>query len=144
MDGNSANRSNARTNASRINGEIGARIKTYRNQGGLTQAELGKRVGLSQQQIQKYEKGQDRVPVDKLQIICEVLGIEASAIYRALDTIPLEQASFAEVGATPETGSFAEPDVAALVRAFQQIEDKAVRKRVLDLVYALGASGKRG
>ncbi len=128
----------SRGGAGGINGEIGARIKAYRNRSGLTQAELGRRVGLSQQQIQKYEKGQDRVPVDKLQLVCGALEIDASAIYRALDAVPLEQAGFAEAGAPFETGDFATREIASLVRAFQQIENKTVRKRVLDLVRALG------
>lgn len=125
----------AKRAAGGVNAVIGARIKAYRNQAGLTQAELGKRVALSQQQIQKYEKGQDRVPVDKLQEICAALEVEPSAVYRALDGVPVEQAGFAEAEGPPFE---ADADVARLVRAYQRIEDKAVRKRVLDLVRALG------
>ncbi|MCD6319666.1 MAG: helix-turn-helix transcriptional regulator [Candidatus Desulfofervidaceae bacterium] len=57
------------------NTEIGARIRFIRKQKGLTQMQLAERVGVSFQQIQKYEKGKDRIFVERLQQIARALDV---------------------------------------------------------------------
>lgn len=127
-----------------IHAGIGARIKALRHQRGLSQGGLGKLVGVSQQQVGKYETGQDRVPTEMLRLIASALGTSSSAIYEALDSLPLEPAGFSENESPPfELEAFATRELTQLVRAFQAIEDKTLRKRVLDLVRSMAESGKK-
>jgi len=64
------------------NAEIGARIRFVRKQKGLTQMQLAERVGVSFQQIQKYEKGRDRIFVERLQQIAQALDVPVSYFFR--------------------------------------------------------------
>ena len=57
-----------------MSAEIGQRLRDARNAVGLSQSELGEQIGVTFQQIQKYEKGSNRVSVPKLIQICKVLG----------------------------------------------------------------------
>jgi transcriptional regulator with XRE-family HTH domain len=61
-----------------INKKIGQKIKQIRKIWGLSQIELAEKVGISFQQIQKYEKGSTRISVVRLQQIAEVLGVDVS------------------------------------------------------------------
>lgn len=54
--------------------EIGQRLRGVRNAAGMSQSELGEQIGVTFQQVQKYEKGTNRVSVPKLIQICKVLG----------------------------------------------------------------------
>jgi transcriptional regulator with XRE-family HTH domain len=59
-----------------IDMEIGARIKAFRKTNRLNQTELGEKLGVTFQQVQKYEKGTNRVSVSAFITICKTLGIE--------------------------------------------------------------------
>ncbi|AMM41854.1 transcriptional regulator [Candidatus Desulfofervidus auxilii] len=63
------------------NAEIGARIRLFRKQKNLTQMQLAERVGVSFQQIQKYEKGRDRIHVERLQQIARAMKIPISYFF---------------------------------------------------------------
>lgn len=61
--------------------EIGRRIRVRRNEVGLSQSELGEQLGVSFQQIQKYEKGTNRVASGKLPEIAKLLGVEVNYFF---------------------------------------------------------------
>ncbi|HDD44919.1 MAG TPA: XRE family transcriptional regulator [Candidatus Desulfofervidus auxilii] len=63
------------------NTEIGEKIRFFRKQKGLTQMQLAEKVGVSFQQIQKYEKGYDRICVERLQQIAQAIGIPISYFF---------------------------------------------------------------
>ncbi len=63
--------------------EIGQRIKLYRQKAGLTQESLGELVGVTFQQIQKYERGITKLNIDKLQRIAEALSVPVPALIEA-------------------------------------------------------------
>ncbi|CAD7770162.1 MAG: helix-turn-helix protein [Candidatus Methanoperedenaceae archaeon GB50] len=71
------------------NAEIGARIRLFRKQKNLTQMQLAERVGVSFQQIQKYEKGRDRICVERLQQIARAMGIPISYFLQILERFML-------------------------------------------------------
>lgn len=119
--------------ATMIDAEVGARIKNRRKLLGISQSALGERVGITFQQIQKYEKGTNRVGASRLQGIASSLGTTPAALLGeegglALSTSP-ELASIESMIASPEG--------IALNRAFTKIANPAVRKSVIGLIKAL-------
>ncbi len=104
---------------------------------GLTQEQLGDAVGVTFQQIQKYEKGANRISATRLQIIAKTLAAETSYFY---DGIPQTQdsAGFSEIMLRPVEFDFAgTAEGLQLHRSFIRIKDRRVRKRIVELVTAL-------
>ncbi len=56
-------------------GQIGQKIRFYRKKRGLTQAALAKRIGISAQQLQKYEIGKNRISASRIKILAEILDV---------------------------------------------------------------------
>lgn len=65
--------------------EVGKRIRVYRQQAGLSQTELGDALKLTFQQVQKYEKGINRVAPSRLEVIARVCGVPVSVFMPSLD-----------------------------------------------------------
>jgi transcriptional regulator with XRE-family HTH domain len=65
--------------------EVGKRIRVYRQQAGLSQTQLGDALKLTFQQVQKYEKGLNRVAPSRLEVIAQVCGVPVSAFMPSLD-----------------------------------------------------------
>ena len=124
--------------ATRFKLEIGKLIRARRNELGITQTALAQHVGVSQQQIVKYEKGMGRIPADSLLSLCRRLQIDPGSIFYPLDAVGAKLGGFAESEATPfAADAFSDRDTVALVRAFQSIRDKRVRQKILELVAAI-------
>lgn len=62
-------------------GDIGHRIKSLRRSAGLSQANLGSALGVTFQQVQKYESGRSRIAADKLHQIAQTMGVDISYFY---------------------------------------------------------------
>ena len=120
---------------------VGARLRLRRNMLGLSQEKLGQAIGLTFQQVQKYERGANRIGASRLHELSRALDVPVSFFFD--DTDPVR---------APATGGFAEPPAEAFesdplrkqetvefVGAYFSIEDAAVRRRLLDLVKALAA-----
>lgn len=144
----------SREQSSLVSREIGLQIRARRNELGLTQAGLAQQIGVSQQQVNKYESGVGRIPAEQLMKLCRTLRIELSSLFRPFDKVGVE-AGFAEAEQTPFiVEAFADKDVVTLVRTFQGIKDKRVRRKILDLVATIAdepaadeapsPNGKRG
>ena len=101
---------------------------------GMSQEKLGESLELTFQQVQKYEKGSNRVGASRLYQIAQVLGVPVSYFYEGL-----EAASTAEEG--PDTGFDFEllstTEGIQLNAAFFSISDPSLRKRLLDLIKLL-------
>lgn len=124
--------------ANRLTFEIGRRLAARRNELGLTQGAVGRMAAVSQQQVGKYESGEDRVPADQLFRILQALNFKASALYETLDTIGIERVGFAEDSpAEFVLEAFSDRDTATLVRDFQSIHDPEQRKMVLSLASSM-------
>jgi transcriptional regulator with XRE-family HTH domain len=109
---------------------------------GISQEKLGESLGITFQQIQKYEKGTNRVGASRLQAIASILNAPVSFFFEGApneDGDPV--AGLAEEG-TPYVGDFlSSSEGIQLNRAFVRITDPKVRRRVLDLVKALATDG---
>src|SRR3954470_16739027 len=129
-----------------IDVRVGARLRLRRNMLGLSQEKLGEAIGLTFQQVQKYERGANRIGASRLHELSRVLDVPVSFFFD--DTDPVR---------APAMGGFAEPAVEAfesdplrkretveLVQAYFSIEDATVRRRLLDLAKALAAESAPG
>src|SRR3954463_12698533 len=124
-----------------IDVRVGARLRLGRNKPGLSQEKLGEAIGLTFQQVQKYERGANRIGASRLHELSRVLDVPVSFFFD--DTDPGRgpaMGGFAERPAeTFESDPLRKPETIELVRAYFSIEDAAVRRRLLDLAKALAA-----
>jgi transcriptional regulator with XRE-family HTH domain len=114
---------------------IGSRIAALRAAQGLSQTVLGQAIGVSFQQVQKYEKGRNRVGAGRLQAIADVLKVPVETFFAG-------QPGSGD-GEAPTPTFFEDPKVMELVMAFQSISDETTRDSVLSIV-KVAASLRQG
>ena len=128
---------------------VGSRVRLRRTLLGLSQEKLGEAVGLTFQQIQKYERGANRIGASRLYELSQVLEVPVSFFF---DDMPAEIAESApgchsEFAGSPAESYAADPlakrETLELVRAYYQIEEPSVRKRLFDLAKALGNTAEK-
>lgn len=122
-----------------IDKHVGSRVRMRRILLGLSQERLGDALGLTFQQVQKYEKGTNRIGASRLQQISKVLQVPPSFFFEGAPvTEDLLPAGFAEPVSSAYVVDFlSSVEGIQLNKAFASIKDARVRKRVLDLVVAL-------
>jgi transcriptional regulator with XRE-family HTH domain len=122
-----------------IDVHVGSRIRLRRNMLGMSQEKLGESLGITFQQIQKYEKGTNRVGASRLQAIASILGVPVSFFFEDAPNVPTGPAGgFREDNSTSYVVDFLNSaEGLQLNRAFVKIADAKVRRRVVDLVKAL-------
>jgi transcriptional regulator with XRE-family HTH domain len=112
---------------------------------GLSQEKLGVAIGLTFQQVQKYERGANRIGASRLHELSRVLDVPVAFFFDDMDPVraPAIPGGFSE---PPAEGFDSDPlrrrETIELVDAYYAIEDAAVRRRLLDLARALAAEGK--
>ncbi len=118
---------------------VGARIRLRRNMIGLSQEKLGENLGITFQQIQKYEKGMNRVGASRLQAIANILNVPVTFFF---DDMPGQSDKLRGFDEESETtyvvGFLNSSEGIQLARAFAKIGDAKIRRKVLDLVRTLG------
>lgn len=124
-----------------IDAHVGGRIRLRRNMLNMSQEKLGERLGITFQQIQKYEKGTNRVGASRLQAIANILGVPVAFFF---EDAPGGDANlpggFAEEAASNGIMEFCtSAEGLQLNRAFTKIADTKVRRRIIDLVRSLSA-----
>ena len=138
--------------ASPIDTHVGARIRLRRTLMGMSQERLGEALGLTFQQVQKYERGVNRVGASRLFDLSRVLDVPISFFFDDMPE-PLS-ALHGSHQSTRAAGGFAEAQDAfpgaddnmnrretlELVRAYYRIPDPAQRKRVFDLIKSIGSA----
>jgi transcriptional regulator with XRE-family HTH domain len=107
---------------------VGARIRRFREQAGLSQSELGEKLGVSYQQIQKYERGTNRVSVDTLVRLGRILNHPLVAFLDPNDAGQARAGSVAE--ARPDYGPLAR-DERELLKAYRELPDDKLRSAYL-------------
>ncbi len=126
---------------------VGQRLRQRRTLLGLSQEKLARTIGLTFQQIQKYERGVNRIGASRLLQLSRALGVPIAYFFEDMPpTDPpargRDKAATAEAKA-PETmmrDPFARRETLQLVRAYYGIANPFVRKRILDLVRSLAAA----
>jgi transcriptional regulator with XRE-family HTH domain len=121
---------------------VGSRIRDRRLKLGMSQGELADRLGVSYQQVQKYEKGVNRVGASRLQAISDILQVPISFFF---DGVPQASASTRKQAAkSPPTDFVTEflkhADSHTLVKAFLRIKASEVRRSIVHMVEAISVS----
>jgi len=121
-----------------IDRHVGSRVRMQRVLMKMSQEKLGDALGLTFQQVQKYEKGTNRIGASRLQQISETLNVPPSFFFEGAPTSSGEpQQSFQEEGAQFVVDFLATAEGLHLNRSFARIRDPKVRKRIVELVAAL-------
>jgi transcriptional regulator with XRE-family HTH domain len=114
---------------------VGARVRQRRVQLGMSQEKLGEALGLTFQQVQKYERGMNRVGASRLWDMGRILGVPVSYFYSAADE-DQGSAGFAASGIVDEN-PMGRRETTELVRIYYRISDPAMRRRLFELAKAL-------
>jgi transcriptional regulator with XRE-family HTH domain len=119
---------------------VGSRVRMRRIMLGMSQEKLGEALGLTFQQIQKYEKGTNRVGASRIQQISEILQVPVSFLFEGGPTGITSGDGFGE-GTSPSYISdfLATSEGLALTRAFTRITDGKLRRSIVDLVEQIAA-----
>jgi len=130
-----------------IDVHVGSRIRLRRTLLGMSQERLGEALGLTFQQVQKYERGVNRVGASRLFDLSRVLDVPISFFFDdmpdSLASVYGGQAARRAAGFTDTQEGFADDtlnrrETLELVRAYYRITDPAVRKRVFELIKSMG------
>ena len=114
-----------------IDAAVGKNLQNIRVMRGVSQGDLGKAVGVTFQQIQKYEKGVNRVSASKLVEIANALDVAIADLFDGVSARNRPSSAKLDLGAVSA-------EAVKLVTAFEAINDKGARRHILQLVKALG------
>jgi transcriptional regulator with XRE-family HTH domain len=117
---------------------VGQRVRMRRLMVGVTQTQLADQLDLTFQQIQKYEKGTNRVSASKLYAIGQILKVPPEYFFEGLP--PIGGSGGGKNKIVDETHILTTADGIELVRAFKKIQQKPLRRQVLGLVKTLADS----
>jgi len=136
-DGESTERGSRRPNP--IDAHVGTRVRLRRMLLGMSQEKLGECLGLTFQQVQKYEKGVNRIGASRLFDIAQVLGVPVQFFYDEAPLVPgASAAGFSEQPTESYVIDFlTSREGLELNKAFVKIHDPAVRRAIVDLVRSL-------
>ncbi len=131
-----------------IDVHVGSRIRLRRTLIGMSQERLGEALGLTFQQVQKYERGVNRVGASRLYDLSRVLDVPISFFFDDMPDSTGNGAGSTHIAGFSERAEFgghgddplAKRETLELVRAYYRITDPAVRKRVFELIKSMGPS----
>ena len=122
---------------------VGQRLRWRRRELKLTQEQLGEKLGLTFQQVQKYEKGLNRIGASRLYAISRILG---TSIQYFFEDLPSDIAEGGDPASKPVSSEESQmtrfvnsPEGVQLNLAFSRIQDSATRRRLTELVRTLAA-----
>jgi transcriptional regulator with XRE-family HTH domain len=113
-----------------IDVEVGQRIRIQRLAAGLSQSELAERIGVTFQQVQKYEKGMNRVGAGRLTKIARVLNVPIGSFFDGRDEIQQVELQ----GFDSPLAAMAQPYAYRLLRAYAAISDPDLRQTIVEFV----------
>ena len=124
---------------------VGARLRVRRTLLGMSQTTLGEAIGLTFQQMQKYEKGTNRISASRLYDLARVLDVPIEHFFDDMPTAvaassPAQSGGMAEEASSYEPNPIAKRETLELVRAYYKISDPQVRKRLFEMTKTLGAA----
>ncbi len=125
-----------------IDRHVGSRVRMRRMLIGMSQEKLGQTLGVTFQQVQKYEKGTNRIGASRLQHIANVLGVSVDFLFEGAPRLEgpagEDAAGFAEAPPSEYVADFlSTAEGVQLMKHFVRIANPRVRRRVVDLVAAL-------
>jgi transcriptional regulator with XRE-family HTH domain len=118
---------------------VGKRVRMRRMMLGMSQTKLGEAVGLTFQQIQKYEKGANRIGAGRLQHIAHILHVQIPFFFEGLPQVSESGEESAAPSPTYVADFLATSDGLSLTKYFPRIENAKLRRCVVDLVEQIAA-----
>jgi transcriptional regulator with XRE-family HTH domain len=115
---------------------VGARVRQRRTVLGMSQKKLGEAIGLTFQQVQKYERGTNRVGASRLYDLSRVLNVPVGFFFEEY----ARNRGLSEAPASTYEASTIQRDSLELTRIYQRILDPAMRRRFLDLAKAVASA----
>ncbi len=122
---------------------VGSRVRLRRTMLGMSQEKLGEAVGLTFQQIQKYERGANRIGSSRICQFSRILDVPVSFFFEDMPAAALSAPGVAVKGlsdtqqATMDDDPMSKCETLELVRAYYRINDPRVRKRLYDLLRSM-------
>jgi transcriptional regulator with XRE-family HTH domain len=104
----------------------------------MSQQKLGRALGVTFQQVQKYEKGVNRIGAGALHQIASALGVAVDYFYEGAPPAAGDGQGFAEAQVPYEVEILSAPEGLTVLRAYKRVKDSRVRRRLLDLIQSLG------
>jgi transcriptional regulator with XRE-family HTH domain len=124
-----------------VDKHVGSRVRMRRMVLGMSQEKLGRALGLTFQQVQKYEKGANRIGASRLQHIARILQVPVAFFF---DGAPASTESLVDTESLPSpaylSDFLASADGLALTKAFTRIKDAQLRRRIVDLVEGIAGA----
>lgn len=123
--------------ANPIDAQVGNRVRLRRMLVGMSQEKLGEMLGLTFQQVQKYEKGVNRIGAGRLYQVANILGVPVTYFYEDVADRQNEHLHTNAHASPPVMEFLSSGEGLQLALAFMRIKEAKVRKRVIDLVKTL-------
>ncbi len=115
--------------------EVGLRVRSVRISRRMSQGDLGERLGITFQQVQKYEKGANRIGAGRLQHIAEIFEVPIAALFGA-------SRREGRAGVDPFEG-LRTPGAVQLLEAYGRIGDRTIRRRFLRFAEQVAVTSQR-
>jgi transcriptional regulator with XRE-family HTH domain len=125
---------------------VGSRVRMRRMMLSMSQEKLGDALGLTFQQVQKYEKGTNRIGASRLQQISHILQVPVAFFFEGAPSVSpgVRVEGMGEAPSPAYVSDFlATSDGLALTKAFMRIGDSKLKRRIVDLVEQIASSEKR-
>lgn len=123
---------------------VGSRVRMRRMMLGMSQEKLGDALSLTFQQVQKYEKGTNRIGASRLQQISHFLQVPVSFFFEGAPDLPGGGGGMSEAPSPAYVSDFlATSDGLALTKSFMRIKDAKLRRRIVDLVSQIAGEDDR-
>jgi transcriptional regulator with XRE-family HTH domain len=129
-----------------IDVHVGSRVRLRRTLLGMSQEKLGEAIGLTFQQVQKYERGANRIGASRLFDLSRVLDVPVAYFFEDMSSevaarTPSRLKGLADIKPEPfEPDPMVKRETLELVRAYYRITEPAVRKRLFELTKSLGGT----
>ena len=121
---------------------VGSRVRMRRMMLSMSQEKLGDALGLTFQQVQKYEKGTNRIGASRLQQISHILQVPVAFFFEGAPSLGETPGGMGEAPSPAYVSDFlATSDGLALTKAFMKIKEAKLRRRIVDLVQQIAGDG---
>jgi len=128
-----------------IDVHVGSRVRMRRTLLGMSQEKLGNALGLTFQQIQKYERGANRIGSSRLFKLSRILDVPVAFFFEDMAVQGAKRATGLSDSspATFEADQLSKRETLELVRAYYKITDPKIRKKTFELVKAIAQTGRK-
>ncbi len=126
--------------ANSVDGHVGSRVRLRRLELGLSQEKLADQLGITFQQVQKYERGTNRIGASRLHQIALVLQVPITYFFDGASDSPART----HADGSPLAQALSDPSTVRLVRAFASITDPLLKQKAIGIIEAIAETSAHG